>query len=400
MQLGWIDFSKEARNKVLSVIDLLSEDGTLDELGIAAVRDGFANVFFPGTSTIQTRAKYFVIVPYVFTELEKRRELNSRAVLEQLDAKERRCGEILTATGADGVVGSRSLKSGTWVKRTPADIYWAGIRRYGIFTGGNFSLSEYVRASCALKAQKNTLQNLGNRKDDAEECERDDADSGGLFTTTFWNLPIFPADWMDGLTIGLSKEEVNFLKDKIISSCSGSMMAYILENNLSDIPQMNSFHDLATGSINQFPDDIRADYWMAKAFSNFIYGARIRYNIMLSQGKNELAKSEWDLFMEDIDLYTDVDIDAIFKRLQIYNPMLRGFLLDIQANMHERDVEALDERIFKRECQLKGVGRAKLSSAGEFPVDAWIGGGALDYRFGNASVIINDIFSGEGATKC
>ena len=36
MPLGWIDFSKSERNKVLSVLDLLSEAGTLDELGIAA----------------------------------------------------------------------------------------------------------------------------------------------------------------------------------------------------------------------------------------------------------------------------------------------------------------------------------------------------------------------------
>ena len=35
MPLGWIDFSKKERNKVLSVLDLLSETGTLDELGIA-----------------------------------------------------------------------------------------------------------------------------------------------------------------------------------------------------------------------------------------------------------------------------------------------------------------------------------------------------------------------------
>ena len=60
MQLGWIDFSKSERNKVLNVLDMLSEAGTLDELGIAPIRDGFANRFFPGTSTIQTRAKYFL----------------------------------------------------------------------------------------------------------------------------------------------------------------------------------------------------------------------------------------------------------------------------------------------------------------------------------------------------
>ena len=42
MPLGRIDFSKSERNKVRSVLDLLSEKGTLDELGIAPIRDGFA----------------------------------------------------------------------------------------------------------------------------------------------------------------------------------------------------------------------------------------------------------------------------------------------------------------------------------------------------------------------
>lgn len=60
LQLGWVDFSKEQRNKVLSVINLLSEPEAVDELGIGIIRDGFANMFFPGTSTIQTRAKYFL----------------------------------------------------------------------------------------------------------------------------------------------------------------------------------------------------------------------------------------------------------------------------------------------------------------------------------------------------
>ena len=65
MQLGWIDFSKEDRDKVHDVMNLLQEQGAVDELGIGLVRDAFANYFFPGTSTVQTRAKYFLIVPYL-----------------------------------------------------------------------------------------------------------------------------------------------------------------------------------------------------------------------------------------------------------------------------------------------------------------------------------------------
>ena len=91
MELGWIDFSKTERNKILSVLDLLSESGTLDELGIALVRDGFSNLFFPGTTTIQTRAKYFFIVPYALKLLEKTTETNPNRTFKALDTIEKTC---------------------------------------------------------------------------------------------------------------------------------------------------------------------------------------------------------------------------------------------------------------------------------------------------------------------
>ena len=161
MPLGWVDFSKSERNKVLSVLDLLSEAGTLDELGIAPVPGWICQFIFPGTSTIQTRAKYFMIVPYALKDLEYSSESNPNRVLRAFDEVERKCGEILvTGKDRDGIIGNRSLSQNRWVKRTPADIYWAGLRNYGIFTGGTLSLSEYVRAMCALKIKRQRLQSL------------------------------------------------------------------------------------------------------------------------------------------------------------------------------------------------------------------------------------------------
>mgnify|MGYP001225378102 CR=1 FL=1 len=97
MQLGWIDFSKEDRKKALDVINLLSEQGAVDELGIGIIRDAFANYFFPGTSTIQTRAKYFLIVPYVLREAvdgryEERilRDIQNGITLEKLNMRKRK----------------------------------------------------------------------------------------------------------------------------------------------------------------------------------------------------------------------------------------------------------------------------------------------------------------------
>lgn len=53
----WLDYSERERRKMLDVVDLFREHDTRDELGIGSVRDAFADMLFPGTSTIiATRA--------------------------------------------------------------------------------------------------------------------------------------------------------------------------------------------------------------------------------------------------------------------------------------------------------------------------------------------------------
>ena len=395
MRLGWIDFSKEDRKKVLSVIDLLSEDGTLDELGIAPIRDGFADLFFPGTSTIQTRAKYFLIVPYAFNDLARQPETNPETLLKKLNDIERRCGQLLVAENADGTIGSRTIKSGGWVKRTPSDIYWSGIRRYGLFTDRAMSLAEYARSSCTIKKQKLELKKLGNRNDDITEYDRDDADAGASFSTSFWKLPPYPGNWMDSLTMTLTPEEASFLKTQIESTQPQTLFAHILQSGHLKVSKMTDFWALGnSGLIKSFPEGMRNDYAMALAFSVFIYGARIRYNIILSEGKNETANDEWEDFRKHVTEHASVDIDAIFARLKIVNPGLRQFLGDVQDSLRSGNTPGLDDFIRKREEDLKGPSRAKLNRAGEFPADAWLGGGKLDYRFENAMTIVRDIFQG------
>ena len=68
--LGWIDFSSEHRDRVRTVLDLMAEKGVVDELGIGVIRDAFADLMFPGLATIQTRAKYFLIIPRLLKEYE------------------------------------------------------------------------------------------------------------------------------------------------------------------------------------------------------------------------------------------------------------------------------------------------------------------------------------------
>ena len=394
MQIGWIDFSKEDRKKVLSVIDLLSEDGTLDELGIASIRDGFADIFFPGTSSIQTRAKYFLIVPYAIDTIIHTYHTSPKGILEKLDQIERECAKILNQPDVEGVIGSRALKSGSWVQRTPVDVYWAGLRRYEIFQGGPMSLTEYVRTAVALKNSKIDLQKIGSRNDDATELESDDGDAGSLYSKSFWRLPAYDREhWNDGLTMNLSQEEAEFLKERIIATQPASLLAYILQMNLKEVLSVQNFREFER-LIPKFPVDMQESYNLAKAFSDFIFLARIRYNIILSENKNHRAMEQWSAYVPKLDRYADLDLEGIFRRLDIRNNNLRRFLTTLQDCFKKSEIVEADRLIIQRETHLKGVNRAKLNFPGKYPVDNWIGGELLNYRFGNAMTLVRDIFNG------
>jgi len=397
MPLGWIDFSAKDRSKVLNVLDLLSESGTLDELGIAPVRDGFADLFFPGTSTIQTRAKYFLMVPYILKDMELGHETNPNRMLRVIDEIERNCAkQLMGQRDIEGIIGRRALSQNRWVKRTPADIYWAGIRNYGIFTGGRLSLSEYVKAICALKSQKETLARLGNRADNAEDNDADDKDAGGISAMRFWRIPTYQETWKETLKMALTPDEGSFLKSQIVHLYPDSMLGYIFRENRKEILECRRFQALCS-IIHTFPEQVQHDFNLAADFSDFIYVIRTIYNIIISEGKNENANREWETMKPDQPEIAAVNLEAIFDRLGIQrNVFLCTFLMRCREMMNRGDLDGMILEIKRRERDLK-QSRAKTLHTGEFNPDDWYGGGELDYRFSNARVLIKDIFESEGS---
>ena len=91
--VGWIDFSSEHRDKVRTVLDLLRQRGVVDELGIGMIRDSFADRLFPGISTIQTRAKYFLLTALLIDEYDALPEAKkaSRTLEDYLGQWEKWC---------------------------------------------------------------------------------------------------------------------------------------------------------------------------------------------------------------------------------------------------------------------------------------------------------------------
>ena len=274
-------------------------------------------------------------------------------------------------------------------------MYWAGLRYYGIFTGGTISLTEYIHAMSKMKSQKETLKKLGNHNDTAEEGVTDDKDAGDLFRMQFLKIPTYQDNWIDDLSIKLTVEEGDFLKKQMLNAFPESMLAYILRNDLTEVFNCKSFQDMES-LIKQFPDQIQQDYYLAKEFSEFLFVLRTIYNMIVSEGKNEDANVVWENLKPDLKELAAVDLESIFGRLGIIrNVFLCNFLRKSQSLMEAGDLEGMMTEIKRRERELK-QSRAKTLHPGEFDPYIWYGGGLLDYRFGNAKVIIGDIFESEG----
>lgn len=399
MPLGWIDFSKSERNKVLSVLDRLSEPGTVDEMGIAPVRDGFADLFFPGTSTIQTRAKYFLMIPYIFRDLERNDETDPRRQLTIMEEKEKECAKLLLEkNGADdGIIGSRSLPDG-WVKRPPSSIYWAGLRTYGIFTR-NLTLWEYLRASCIQKSRKDAVKKLGNRKEkNDEDTVEDDLDAGGIEHIHFWTVETYKSGWAEDLNLPLKADEGAYLKRQIIRSRPDSMLAYVLKHDLKEeIQACNTFQDMRT-LMQIFPETIRQDYMLAYDFSQFHAVLLVLYNDILADGKNTEIGQELNRMMPNLPQIAEIDLEGIIIKLKLSrNPELCKFLRKSKAAMASLDMEELKKLISRRERDLK-TDRAKTLHPGSLDPQASFKPSFLGYRFRNAKTLIRDIFESEVST--
>ena len=393
MNLGWIDFSKSEREKILSILEMFKEQGVLDELGVAPIRDGYSDLFFPGTSTIQTRAKYFFIVPYALKDLELNNEKSYSRLKRQLDDTEESCARKLLEKNFHerGIIGRRSIASNKWLKRTPASIYWAGLRKYQIFKA-KMSIDQYIKVIAIQKQNRSDILKLGNRNDENED--QDDKNAGVSQKVHFLNIPSYNPDWINDFDMNLSPEEGQFLKHQIISSCGNSMMAYILKENMYEILGYGSFRDLEK-VIDKFPEKIQDDYFMAKSFSEFVYVLRVVYNLIVSEEENERAKKEFAILKPKLAGISDINVEGIFSSLRIYNPPLKTFLVKSRKLMKENDIEGLKSLIKSREILLKGENRSKTAHPGEFDRNMWFAGAYLDYRFNNAKNILRDIFESE-----
>lgn len=209
--LTWLDLTVSDRDKMRRVLDLFNEQGTVDEMGLGSLRDALAEALFPGTSTLQTRLRYILFIPWMYKRLEARRigvDVASQARRAELSLIEPlgRCED------AEGTIGVRARGS---LARLPSSVYWTALVRWGIFQHEQ-SQSWY---------HTHFAQLAHGREDKAPT---DDPDVIKLRRPN-WHprLPDPPRSFPGEASFVLTREEADFLQGRLEERCAGTLLAWL-----------------------------------------------------------------------------------------------------------------------------------------------------------------------------
>lgn len=395
---SWLDYSEQERRKMLDVIELFGEKTTRDELGLGGVRDAFADLLFPGTSTVQTRAKYFLFVPWIYLSLEKKHTSSSKVALRERKQEIELARQLEESGETDGVIG---LVAKEKLQRLPSNIYWQGLQQWGIRTFSG-SQDEYHR-SLDLFYQRQRA-----RRESQHEHEGETADEGDLHN---WHvgLPhpdeVFPV----GESLDLTTEQSEYLRERLLTNCSESLMAWLVREHV-DVDDASFAWEIDA----ELPPRLQKQVSHGRNFSQVMHGSQLLYNLILAEKRDWSEKIEsyrdrintWCVSLsERLEEIRHWDRSEFWRIVYQSNPRVssraRSFVRSwINLLLASTDLTTTTDSVparqlvENREVQLKG-GLARVRS--ERARELWngaAGASQLDLRWGSARRIVSDILAG------
>ncbi|MDF1738648.1 MAG: DUF6361 family protein [Verrucomicrobiales bacterium] len=413
--LGWIDFNSEDSAKVRTVLDLLSDTGVIDELGIGVIRDSFADRMFPGISTVQTRPKYFTLTAHLLKDYAENEvpKTRPRSLAKYLEEEEKWCRiEFVKAHGEGrqnlGIIGGTfGTDTNRDVVRKPSSIYWTGLRQYGFISPSNLSLVEFGRR---LADGKHRLHALLKESGDGGGDDDDAMDHEHRIRI---HAPERPEDYWETLTINLTKEEAEFLRFQIRANQPDSLLGQILMDTaiMDEILELSpsaNFEDFAAlpfvGSLKD--ESLRVTVRQARDFWRLLEGAHVRYNIQLQEllGTSEKLGGfveRWKNWRELLPQYlaewdTGFMWSVVHERGSIPKPSTRQFVEEWIEECYAGAINEsrCDALVKTQELRNKGK-RARLRGTGAEGINSWIGLDGLNYRFSEVYQLVRDIRNAE-----
>ena len=371
--LTWLDFSEAERRRALQVVELFAMHETRDELGLGAIRDAFADAMFPGISTVQRRARYFLFVPWIFRAAEGR---GGDALANTRKAELALIGVLAQSEDTDGVIG---LRVGTQLKQLPSMIYWQGVARWGI------------RRPRGTREQWSRSHRNSGATDDGERLD----------ALSWWhdNLVKPPPDFPHEASLALSTSEAEYLAERITTSCPGTLLSWLILRR-QPWERTTFAWELPMRSELQSQHARLLDH--AQRFSEAMHGAALLYNLMLAEATED--EDRRDQYEDALDTWRNqasqqwdvTDFWALTAEVASRHDRRARRFVDAWLELVRDGVDpggsaAARELVREREHEVKRrYARLSYDSAR----DTWrgaAGAGQLEYRWASAQRQLLDI---------
>lgn len=397
--LTWLDHDAADRERMNRILALFRERETRDELGVGVIRDLLADELFPGTSTIQTRLRYMLFVPWVYQKLEKK-QCPKDAFAEE--ARRAEVDLVKTLSTSDDTTGVFGKRAGGDLKRLPSSVYWAGLGMWKLrrFEGSQEQYHTAIDSIFDNRALRRRSEESAKRRGEGLDAIHENA-----ALTWHPKLPNAPPGFPESASIHLTREESQFIQDQIVTTQPKSLLALVISLPLADVE-----YPWEHPSLARFTDNHRQLLHHARLLSDISYGAAILYNLMLAEIQQSAAlvdsrrkdAKDW-LQSLDRNALASWSLDWIgllaVRHQQIVSPQTLHFCekwLDLVRTVGESifDDPTARSLIRTREIRLKG-GRSRFTNSRA--LDQWRGAAGLfrlNYRWPTVTRFVSDLQDG------
>ena len=393
--LTWLDLTATDRDRMRRLLDLFKEQGTVDEMGLGTLRDVLSDALFPGTSTIQTRLRYTLFIPWIYQRLERRRISRDQVAQGARKAEIALIAPLLASEDIDGVIGARSRGS---LRRLPSSIYWTSLVRWGIFMRSRSQGWYHTHFSPTLSKGRRNI-------------ERPD-DPGVIWSRTpIWHprLPSPPKSFGDHASFALTHDEAEFLQGRIAERCAKTLLAWLALEGSGE-PGNTIWDD---PDVRRADDRIGATVELARRFSLHVEGMPLLYNLLLAEKRRQNGDEDRvEHYRQELVEWSNreaneapFDADGLwnFTVGRGMNPPApqRRFIMDwgtrIAGISHSgvvADDTELRDLIAYRERQLKGRRARLCNRARLLDWNGRVGVGRMDFRWFRVRQLLIDLRRG------
>lgn len=406
---GWLAIDAEQRRRMMEAVDQFRDEGTIDDLGLGGIRDAFSDTLFPGTSTLHTRLRYALFIPWLLQHASHRRSVPEMMATFR-ESEYRLIESLKQGDETTGVIGR---EAGRNLQRRPSAVYWGMIARWGIFEAG-FTVRRYFEREMLRREELRTSPRA------------DDPELNPPLTPTGLDprLPDPPERLLHEAQFALRPEDAQYLTEAITRTTAGTLLAHLATHRPTTWTDKDAAPKTAWDPAvrSELPPSLGEIVDRAQRFAIIAQGASLLYNLILAEATGKHAAQGGSL----VEIYTDrlhewfaeaqqaplnfEERTHIWRmvadrggRVSRTTQEFVGTWADAVANSKSATEltasRELRDRIRAREREKKGS-RARLAPGNQRALDAWTGASGTNryaYRWPYVRSHLQDLYDAQEA---